>query len=150
MSTIWNSAIWLVSHTCYLTVDYDLYHWLCVTLNASNNQRLRKTRDMLCFAQVSRDKWSKTRDQITSETRSKRGWSNCVMCIPFILTVEVQSNTGCDACVTTTWRLGLRSPLVTRTDWGQFVYFVQNYVSECFMPFMILSHKCSIVVVKVM
>ena len=30
--------------------------------------------------------------------------------------VEVQTNAG-DACVITTWRLGLRAPLVPRNDW---------------------------------
>ena len=55
-----------------------------------------------------------TRDQIASDRRSKRAWSKCVLCIPFILN---GSPNGCwlhkcDACVITTWRLGLRAPLV--------------------------------------
>ena len=54
-------------------------------------------------------------DQITSDKRSKRTWSHCVMCIPFILSGspnECWLHT-CDAYVITTWRLGLRAPLVT-------------------------------------
>ena len=46
-----------------------------------------------------------TRDQITSDRRSKRAWSNCVLCIPFILSGisnECWLHT-CDACVITTW-----------------------------------------------
>ena len=62
------------------------------TLNATNNQRLRNARDNDRRSKrkfhVTSDQ--KTRDQITSDRRSKFAWSNCVMCIPFILTVEVR------------------------------------------------------------
>ena len=54
-----------------------------------------------------------TRDQITSDRRSKHAWSKCVLCIPFILSggpKECWLHT-CDACVIKTWRLGLRAPL---------------------------------------
>ena len=60
-----------------------------------------------------------TRDKITRDRRSKRAWSNCVFCIPFILggsPNECWLHT-CDACVITTWRLGLRAPLVACNDW---------------------------------
>ena len=57
-----------------------------------------------------------TRDQVTSDRRSKRAWWNCVLCIPFILSRspnEYWLHT-CDSCVVTAWRLGLRAPLVAR------------------------------------
>ena len=38
------------------------------------------------------------------------------MCIPFILSPNECWLHTCDACVTATWRLGLRSPLVARND----------------------------------
>ena len=59
-----------------------------------------------------------TRDQITSDRRFKCAWSNCVLCIPSILSGspnECWLHTR-DACVITTWRLGLRAPLVARND----------------------------------
>ena len=51
-----------------------------------------------------------TRDQITSDGRSKRAWSNCVLCLPFILSGSPNEfwRHTCDACVTTR-RLGLRA-----------------------------------------
>ena len=55
-----------------------------------------------------------TRNQITSDGRSKCVWSNCILCIPFILSGspnECWLHT-CDACVIATWRLGLWAPLV--------------------------------------
>ena len=62
----------------------------------------------LCFAQISRDESQNTRDQIASHRRFKRAGSNCVMCIPNILSGnpnEYWLHT-CDACVITNWRLG--------------------------------------------
>ena len=57
-----------------------------------------------------------TRDQITSDGRSKRAWSNWVLSIPFILS---GSPNECDASVITTCRWGLRAPLVTcLKSWG--------------------------------
>ena len=59
-----------------------------------------------------------TRDQITSGRKSKRAWSNCALCIPFTLSGrpnECWLHT-CDACVITSWRLGLRTPLVARNN----------------------------------
>ena len=50
--------------------------------------------------------------------RPKRAWPNCVLCIPFIFSGS--SNDCwlhmCDACVITTWRLGLRAPFVARSE----------------------------------
>ena len=60
-----------------------------------------------------------TRDQITSDRRSKRAWSKCVLCIPYILSGspnECWLHT-CDACVITSWRLGLRAPLVALNNY---------------------------------
>ena len=54
-------------------------------------------------------------DLITSDRRSKREWSNHVLCIPFILSESANECWlhTCDACVITTWRLGFWAPLVT-------------------------------------
>ena len=56
----------------------------------------------------------KVHDQITSDRRSKRMWSKCALCIPYILSAspnECWLHT-CNACVIRTWRLGLRAPLL--------------------------------------
>ena len=61
------------------------------------------------------DCWN-MRDQIMQGRSSKRPWSNCVLCIPFILSRspnECWLHT-CSACIITTLRLGLRAPLVAR------------------------------------
>ena len=58
----------------------------------------------LCSAYVSCDSWS------------KHAWSDCVLCSPFILRGspnECWLHT-CHACAITTWRWGLRAPLVAR------------------------------------
>ena len=82
-----------------------------------------------------------TRDQITTNRRLKRAWSNCVICIPNILSEshsrprslsflghavalgtrmsgspnECRLHTR-DACVITTWRLGLRATRRARNN----------------------------------
>ena len=59
-----------------------------------------------------------TRDQIASGRSSKCVWSNCVLCIPYILSGS-PNKCGlhtCDGCVITTWRLGWRAPLVTHDN----------------------------------
>ena len=45
-------------------------------------------------------------DQIMSDRRSKRAWSNCVLCIPFILSGSPNEYWlyKCNACVIKTWR----------------------------------------------
>ena len=55
-----------------------------------------------------------TSDKLTSDRRSKRTWLNCVLCIPFILSGSPNESWlhTSDACVITTWILGLRFPLV--------------------------------------
>ena len=59
-------------------------------------------------------------DQITSDRRSKREWSNHVLCIPFMILSGSPNECWlhtCDACIITTWRLEyLRAPLVTRKE----------------------------------
>ena len=63
--------------------------------------------------------------------RPKRVRSNCVLCIPFILSgipIEWWLHT-CDACVITTWRLGLRTPLVARNYY--YYYYYYYYFSCC-------------------
>ena len=57
--------------------------------------------------------------QITSDRRSKYAWAKCVLCIPNILSgspIECWLHT-CDTCLITTWRLGLKAPLVARNNW---------------------------------
>ena len=53
-----------------------------------------------------------TRDQITRDRRSKRVWLKCVLCINTCPN-ECWLHTY-DPCAITTWRLGLRAPLVAR------------------------------------
>ena len=50
-----------------------------------------------------------TRDQITMGRTAKRASPNCVLCIPFILSGSPNNCWlhTCDACVITTWRIGL-------------------------------------------
>ena len=52
-----------------------------------------------------------TCDHAKSDSKSKRAWSNCVLCIPFILSGSPNECClhTCDACVIKTWRLGLRA-----------------------------------------
>ena len=82
-----------------------------------------------------------TRDHITTDRRLKRAWSNCVMCIPNILSESDSrprspsflghavalgtrmsgSQNECrlhtrDACVITTWKLGLRATRGARNN----------------------------------
>ena len=57
-----------------------------------------------------------TRDQITSDRKSNSMWSNCILCIPFILSGSLNEcwlHTS-DASVITTWRFGLWAPVVPR------------------------------------
>ena len=106
---------WIICILSLYTVTYSVIY-----LPTSNNQRLRSTGGFftLLLHRCALRKFhvtdsQNTRDQITSDRRSKRAWSNCVLCIPFILSGspnECWLHT-CDACVTTTWRLGLRAPL---------------------------------------
>ena len=78
---------------------------------AGDNDRRSKR---FCSNAVLCAKFHVTDGQDFEGWRSKRAWSNCVLCIPFILSGspnECWLHT-CDACVITTWRLGLRAPLV--------------------------------------
>ena len=62
-------------------------------------------------------------NQITSDRRSKRAWSKCILCIPYILSESPNECWlyTCDACVITTWRLRLQAPLVTRNYFAKFL-----------------------------
>ena len=78
-----------------------------------------------------------TRDQTTRGRRSKRSWSICVLCIPFILSKSSNESWlhTCDTCVMTTWRLGLRAPLVARN------YYCFYYHYYWFILFIISSYS---------
>ena len=73
-----------------------------------------------CFAQVSRGDGQNTRDQITSDRRSNREWSNRVLCIPFILSGSPNESYlhTCDACLITT----------SLSNW--LISILLNYVNE--------------------
>ena len=74
---------------------------------------------MLCFAQGWRDRWSKHAWSDYEWSRSTSEWSNCVLCIPFILSGspnEFWLHTY-DACTITTRRLGLQAPPVARNKY---------------------------------
>ena len=77
--------------------------------------------DVLRILQVSPDGWSKHAwyDYEWKKVQTRvRAWLNCVLCIPFILSGSSNSYWlhTCDECVITTWRLGLRAPLVVRNS----------------------------------
>ena len=69
--------------------------------------------------------------QITRGRRPKCVWSNCVLCIPFIVSGRPNEwwPHTCDACVITTWRLGLRTPLdfVARNYCHYYYYYYYYY-----------------------
>ena len=95
------------------------------TNNTNNNQRMRSAGNndrgskhfcsiiVLCTSFTWHDS-KNMHDQITSDRRSKDVWSNCVLYIPFILSGSPNKcwPHTCDACVITTWRLGLQAPPV--------------------------------------
>ena len=65
----------------------------------------------------------------------KQAWSNCALCIPFILSgspKECWLHT-CDACIIS-WRLGLRAPLVTHKNIMEKIYwqtFLKVIMAKC-------------------
>ena len=77
----------------------------------------------LCKFHVTDDQ--KMLDQITTDRKSKRVWSKCVLCIPYILSGNPKEywlyTCTCDTYVITTWRLGLRAALVTRNYFAKFL-----------------------------
>ena len=96
-------------HTFRISVS--IQHILVVP---SSNQRLRSAKvKALLLQRCALRKFhvtdgQNTRYQITSDRRSKRAWSKCVLYIPCIdFLVEVQTNHWLhkyDACVITTWK----------------------------------------------
>ena len=98
--------------------------WYC--FYTSNNQRLRSVGNndrrskrfcsiaVLCISFT----WQMVKTHVIRlqvVERSKRMWSNGVMCIPLILSGSPNKCWlhMCNACVIKTWRLGLRAPLLT-------------------------------------
>ena len=72
-------------------------------------------------------------DQIIRDRRSRPLWSNCVLCIPFILSGisnECWLPT-CDVCVMTTCRLGLRATIGARNKCS----VISERVVAIFWPF---------------
>ena len=97
---------------------------LTIVHKTKKTNKLYYPLDNPCFAKVSRARWSKhaTHDQITRGRRSKRAWSNCVLCIPVILSGSPNKSWlhTWDALLITTWRLGLQAPFVASNKyrWG--------------------------------
>ena len=58
------------------------------------------------------------REQSRRGRRSKHAQSNCILCIPFILSGSPNKFWlhTCDACIIRTWRLVLQAPLVTSNN----------------------------------
>ena len=56
-----------------------------IAIITTNNQRLRSAGDSALRRRFHVTDSQNTRDQITRDRRSKHAWSNCVLCIPFIL-----------------------------------------------------------------
>ena len=119
-SSYWNN---FSKKNCF-RVYRKLLTWPTVDKKPINNQRLRSADDngqkskrfssntVLCLG----FKWQmvKTRMIRLRGVEGRNVWSKCVLCLPFILSGspnECWLNT-CDACVITTWRLGLWAPLV--------------------------------------
>ena len=68
---------------------------------------------------------------ITSDIRSKRTCSKCVLCIPYILCGSPNEWLHtCDACVITTWRLELQAPLLA-CDYPLYKY---KHVNIIYLP----------------
>ena len=84
---------------------------------------------------LSHDRWSNMRDQITSERRSKLAWSYC-FCAFHSFIVEVQTMLAtyskCCSCIVATWRLGLRAPLDACNKMIHIVLFFDDYKSIYF------------------
>ena len=73
---------------------------------------------------------------------SKRAWSNCVLCIPLILRGSPDKCwlLTCDACVITTWRLGLQAPLVARSNLR---CSLPKWLWYCYIPNFFFCLLCS-------
>ena len=77
-----------------------------------------------------------TCDHITRCRRSKPAWSNCILCIPFILNGSPNKCCPhtCNACIITTWRLGLPAPLLPTTTSTIIVpvnYYLLQIIHTC-------------------
>ena len=63
-------------------------------------------------------------DQITSASKSKCTWPDCILCIPFILSGSPNKHViqKCFSCIKATWRLGLWGLLETHNYAGKFAF----------------------------
>ena len=94
-------------HTFRISVSVQ--HILVVP---SSNQRLRSAKvKALLLQRCALRKFHvtdghNTRDQITSDRKSKRAWSKCVLYIPYIFSGSLNEYWlhTCDACVIATWK----------------------------------------------
>ena len=97
-----------------------------LTLETSNNQRLRrcargrsKVKPLLLHGcglhKFHVTDVQNTRNQL-QVIEGPNARENCVKCIPFVLSMRLCKLHTCDACVITTWRLGLQAPLVVRNN----------------------------------
>ena len=76
-----------------------------------------------------------TRDQITSERMFKYAWQ-IAFCAFHSCLMEVQTATYGDACVITTWRLGLWVPLVDRNSGPSlFMNWIKQYFASGFQNY---------------
>ena len=112
--------------------------------SAGDNDRWSKhsVAPMLCFAYLSINRMVKTRmDQIMQSRRWKRMWSNCILCIPSFLSGspnECWLHT-CDACIITTWRLGLLATRGARISYYRLLPCSPNFLSLIWVTYILCT-----------
>ena len=111
MSVTFAFPLWIimVASLCFKLVITKGYGMQVTTIESQN-----AFAPSLCFAEVSHDTCQNTCDQIMSDRKSKCAWSNCVLCIPYILSGSPNKCLlhTCDACIITTWRLPAKTVII--------------------------------------